>query len=85
MSAAYHNKIETDPVYDDVRAVKQIKLQPYTQHLVLANMQSHGLITIGLFDLSRHNTLSARGVMKVSPRKPFYILVSGVSNCKVRL
>lgn len=85
MVAAYQDMIETSPVNGVVRAAKQIDLQPYTQHRVLINMQTYGLLTIQPIDLNRHSTLGARDVVKVFPGQLFFVLVYNFSNRKVRL
>lgn len=76
MPAAFYNTTKLDSVYGALQIAKEIELQLSTKHPILAKTQSYGLLTIEPSDLSRRNTLTARGTMEVSPGQLIYILVS---------
>lgn len=76
-----------DTTYEVVRAARQVMLDPCTQHHVLPNKNPYRFFTNEPQDLliSRHTTLTALDVAKISSGQPSCILVSNLSNRQVWL
>lgn len=74
-----------DLAYDVVRVARQIVLRPYSQHHVIINKTSNRLLKISprVLPIRSHSTIALRGVLKVSPKQPSYIIVRNFSDRQV--